>query len=447
MQEKKFSKWTLLAMGVGSVVGAGVVTLIGQAIGITGYSAVLAYAFAVLLGFLYNVPILFVSSAVTLDGGNYTLINTVLGKRWGGIFIICFFLFLPGVALYAVSLGGYVQSLLPNMPVWITATVVLTVFYLTNLVGVAVAGKIQNVMSILLIVGLATFIIMGLGNADIGLITNMQDPLFAIDGAKGFFSAAFLLMFSTYGMYAIAYLSRHVKKPRAAVPFAIFGTTLIIAVLYVGVAIVAATVLPHDTVAFQPLTFVAREIMSTPLFVFFMIAGPFMVLATTTNSMYAMYTEPLYKATCTGWLPKSLGKTNRFGTPWIITTIIYLCTLIPVVLQWDTGTITNAVLLVDLGLGILMMTALAKIPKRYPQAWQNRTVLRHMPTGIYYVFIGLAYMVQAVIIYNSILSIKPYIVIATIITVLFALVYSHFRMKTTEITVDVLGEAEAEAED
>ena len=41
----------LTSLAAGQVIGAGVVTLVGQAIGVTGRSVWLAYATAILLGF------------------------------------------------------------------------------------------------------------------------------------------------------------------------------------------------------------------------------------------------------------------------------------------------------------------------------------------------------------------------------------------------------------
>ncbi|MGN0976431.1 MAG: APC family permease [Faecousia sp.] len=441
MKEEKFSKWSLLAMGIGNVVGAGVVTLVGQAIGKTGYSAFYSYALALLFGLLYNIPMIFVSSAVTLDGGNYTLVNTMLGKRWGCIFTCGYFLFYPGVALYSVSLGTYIQSLFPSIPVWLSAAITLTIFFLINLRGLSVATKAQNIMSTLLIVGLGTFVIMGLGKADFSLLTKTADPNFMLDGTSGLFSAAFLLMFSTFAQYNTMYLSRHVKNPRKSVPFAIIGTTVVIFFLYLGVMSVAATVLPLDVVKNQPLTYVAREIMSTPLFYFFLIAGPFMCLATTTNSCYAIYVEPIVAATNDGWFGKKLAATNKHGNPWIVTCILYACTLIPIVLQWDINLIANATLLVEIGLGVLMMISVTMIPKRYPEAWANRQMFKKMPTWVFYLFCVLAFVVQFMILANSVASVKPYIVVVSVGVIIFGYFYSGWRMKNHEITVPVLDDS------
>ncbi|HAS64278.1 MAG TPA: amino acid transporter, partial [Vibrio sp.] len=54
-------KWTLLAMGVGITVGAGLFSLIGAGIGLTGHSLWLAFGIAIVFGIFYNIPMLFAS--------------------------------------------------------------------------------------------------------------------------------------------------------------------------------------------------------------------------------------------------------------------------------------------------------------------------------------------------------------------------------------------------
>ncbi len=126
----------------------------------------------------------------------------------------------------------------------------------------------------------------------------------------------------------------------------------------------------------------------------------------------------------------------------MITCILYACTLIPIVLQWDINTIANATLLVEIGLGILMMISLAKIPVRYPDAWGKRLISKRCPTGIYYFFVGLAFLVQFTIVANSIASIRPYIVIVSVAVIVIGYFYSGYRMKTHEISVPTLDDSE-----
>ena len=67
-----FGMWTLVFMGVGSVIGAGIVSYVGIAVGYTGRATWIAYAAAILLGFLANLPLILMSSAARIKGGNYS---------------------------------------------------------------------------------------------------------------------------------------------------------------------------------------------------------------------------------------------------------------------------------------------------------------------------------------------------------------------------------------
>lgn len=71
---------TLVFIATGQVIGAGVVTVIGPAIEATGNSAWLSYGAAVLLGGLTILPYIFLSSALILQGGEYTIATSMLGK-------------------------------------------------------------------------------------------------------------------------------------------------------------------------------------------------------------------------------------------------------------------------------------------------------------------------------------------------------------------------------
>lgn len=437
-------KWSLLAMGIGSVVGSGIVTLVGQAMGVTGYSTFLAYALALLMGFIYNIPKIFVTGALRIDGGPYGLINSILGKKFGGMYAFGFFLYFPTTALYALSFGTYVQSLLPGASVRATAAIVLTVFYLVNLCGIKTLSNLQNLMSVLLIVGLGTFFIMGIGKADVSLVFNTADPQFMTDGAGGFFSATFILFFSTFAQYYVMFMSRHSKNSKHDMPFAMIGTTIVIAVLYLSVTVVASTVLPLEIVANQPLTYVAQEIMPKPLFIFFIIAGPFMALATTINGCYACYLEPIYVATQNGWFPASFAKQNRYGSAWKIMTIMWLVSLLPLVLGWDIKMTTNSSLLVNLTLSTLMIVSIAMVPKKYPEIWAKRGFGKNVPTGMFYFFVFLSLLVQIAIIAHNIVSVKPYIVVITVLVFGFGIFYAIKKEKTGGIHVETLDFAESD---
>ena len=71
---RKLKLTDLVAISSGQVIGAGVITLIGTAIGVAGMSAWLAYGAAIFVGFLSILPFIFISSTTVLQGGDIALL-------------------------------------------------------------------------------------------------------------------------------------------------------------------------------------------------------------------------------------------------------------------------------------------------------------------------------------------------------------------------------------
>lgn len=73
----------LWVLAVGQVIGAGVITTIGPAMGLTGPSVWLAYFAAIILGLIINLPIMVFSSITKFSGGDYSVISGLGGERQG----------------------------------------------------------------------------------------------------------------------------------------------------------------------------------------------------------------------------------------------------------------------------------------------------------------------------------------------------------------------------
>lgn len=233
----------LLSLAVGQVIGAGVVTLVGQAIGVTGRSIWLAYVFAVVLGLCIIFPYIMLSSMIRVNGGNYTFVATILGERWGGMYGMAFTLNSFACGMFGLGLGTYLNALIPSVNIKLTAVIAITLFWIANMLGVKFMAKIQNVMSVCLLVGLAVFIVVGLFNLRPGTF-DFSSPEFFTGGASGFFNGTLLLVFSCTGQSFIVAFSKEAKNPRRDVPFAITAASGVILVVYALIAIVAVLCLP-----------------------------------------------------------------------------------------------------------------------------------------------------------------------------------------------------------
>ena len=88
MEEKKngLGLGSLVSISTGTVVGAGVVSLLGVAMLMTGASSWLAYAAAVVAGLIVISPYILLCTTMRIKGGNYSYVSAVLGDFWGGMY-------------------------------------------------------------------------------------------------------------------------------------------------------------------------------------------------------------------------------------------------------------------------------------------------------------------------------------------------------------------------
>ncbi|MEA4848059.1 MAG: APC family permease [Clostridiaceae bacterium] len=420
----------LVSLAIGGVVGVGAITHIGVAIGYTGPSAWLAYITAVLIGMLFCLPIGIATSVLRLDGGIYTLIGHFMGKQAAGIYAAGFLLYFPGIAIYGMSIGMYLHSMWPSINQKAAGIGILTLFYLINLSGVKLMVKAQKVMVVSLLTSLLVFIAVGLPQITSASFAFGSSDFF-MNGAGGFFRAVFLLFYSVTGYYWIMFYGRYARHPQKNIPTAMLITALSILVLYGGIGLVESGVLPVEQVANQPLTWVAKEILPQPLFLAFMICGPFMALMAPANFLFTTYCQPVREAAEDGWFASAFAKTNNRGVSVLPLTLLWLCGIAPIFLGMDIATITNSYMLVDYTLIYLMMFSLLRIPSKMPQQWDKRYI--RIPTKLYYVCTGVAILIQTATIIAAASSLTATMLISSLTILFILIVYALLRGRSGKV--------------
>ncbi|GAA6482534.1 APC family permease [Enterocloster aldenensis] len=423
----------LTSLAAGQVIGAGVVTLVGQAIGVTGRSVWLAYATAILLGFCIIFPYIMLSSMIRVKGGNYTFVSTILGDRWGGMYGMAFTLNMFACGMFGLSMGTYMNAIFPFLNVKVVAVVMVTLFWIINMMGVSFMAKFQNIMSLFLFLGLGLFIVIGLFHMRPGTF-DLSSPEFFTNGADGFFNAVLLLVFSCTGQSFVVAFSKEARNPKRDVPFAIIAATGIILFLYTMIAIVASGVLPIDQVAGKPLTEVARTLMSRPLYYAFVIGGPIMALATTLNSSYSVFSRPFHQMTRDGWFPGKLGQTNKAEAPYRILVLMYIIAVLPILLNLSISTITSNVVLVGRIADVVAIIAVIRLPKVLPDAWENRYFRMSKP--VFYVVMALCLCATLFAIVLSLRSITTTLAVVTIVLIILFFVYATLRQKSGKVHME-----------
>lgn len=427
---KKLSFKALLSIAIGYVIGSGVVTITGAAIGQTGQSTWIAYGGAVILGFILILPFIILGTALRLHGGDYTLVLTMLGPKMAGIFIMNFIVMNLAISLTAVAMGIYVQSLFPGANAAVVSIITLTFFFGINLLGLKAMSGLQNIMSVLLIAGLATFCIMGCTELSADAFA-LSAPGYFLNGSKGFVSAVVMLVFSTTLHQTLLNFGADAQDARRDIPKAIIATTGIIFIVYVSIGLVASNVLPVEQVANQPLTYVARKILPTPLFVFFMIGGPIGAICTTLNAIFSAASKPLLQGARDGWFPPVFAKLNRFGAPVAVMGCLYLVALIPIALGYDVSMITNNTVLVQYIVKFILLTAIWQLPKKYPREWKESWL--HLPDWLFYLIMVIAFCAQAFMVIVSAGNLTPAIVGISVAVIAAMGTIALFRYKSGRV--------------
>ncbi len=413
--EKGLNLVNLVAIAAGQVIGAGVVTYVGPAIAATGISAWLAYAAAVIAGFFSIIPFIFLSSALVLQGGEYSIIDRMLGAKFAGFYIVAYIAQCLGISVMGLSLGTYLNYIVP-VDKRIIALIGLTIFLCMNLLGVSVMAKLQTVLTSILIGALLIFTVFGL--TKIGPQTfDFSSPDFFTDGFKGFSSAVALYAFSTYGQYMVVNFGKDAENPKKDIPLAIIISSVIILIVYVGIALVQSGILPVSETAGKPLTVVAQSILPAPLMMLFIIGGPLMALATTINSFYSARSNPLLRATKDGWFPEFFGRSNKNNAPYILMGMIWLIGVIPILLNMSINKITNNVVLVAYLLRMIIGLATLRLPTLYRKQWEESFL--HMPDPLFYCITLFAILAQFYMVYLSARSMSVFQVGCCVVFVLF----------------------------
>ena len=358
--------WDLMAIAVGQIVGAGIMSSTGVAIGMTGTGVVLAFLLSPFLTIICIFPVAILSSAVPTTGGPYRYCSRLMGKSTGMVYLLLHVTsYSVAVSQYALSFGAYLSSIVPSINQHIAAMVILTLFYAMNLVGTKSAAVLNKVMSIALFGGLALFIIFGLPKVNLEYVFNAQNLLF--NGPMMFVSTLALLSSATAGAQFIAELGGEAKDAGRTIPKVMIVSTLSVGVVYVLIALVAAGVLPIADVANQPLTLVAQATMPKVIMYLFVIGAALGATATTLNSTLSWITKPLLVACDDGMLPRSFGTVSSKGVPYKLLTFFYIVGMIPLVVRLDISVITKFTKL-------LVCFALLALANKYGDILKNSTL-------------------------------------------------------------------------
>ena len=427
----------LVGVAIGQVIGAGIMSLMGVAIGMTGRSVPIAFVTAAFAVLIMNVPTILVCGVVRLRGGSYTMAALLSGEKLAGFLMFATVVGNLSLAMYALSFADYALAFLPAVPRKLIALAVLTVFYVINLLGVDKMAKVQNLIVVVMCVALLVFVGFGLGKVSPDYWT--QD--FMTGGALGLLQATAVVIFAVNGAYVVANLSGEAKNPTRDIPIAIIVPTIGVAILYAFIGVVASGVLPVSQVAGKPLTAVAKEIFPPALYAFFIIGGAMIALVSTLNAQMASSPKAILQGCVDGWLPEKIGWLHpKFKTPVIILTFLYVVGLLAILLGLDIEDIASVASLVVQICMCLLNLCVLRLPKILPEAWAKSRF--HMSRGMLVTLVVLCTILGVVNIAALASTMSVPLLIGMVAVFAVGMGYIVLRQRSGKVHVEVSYEVE-----
>ena len=229
------------ALYVGAVLGTGVIALPALAAQVAGPASLLAWLALVLLSAPLAATFAALGARYPDAGGVATYARQAFGARASAIVGWCFYFAVPaGAPAAALFAGAYVAAAVGGgeQTVWLTSAALLVAVTAANAFGVTISGRMQVVLSTLLVALLLTAVIASAPHAHAG---NLRP--FAPHGWFAVVPAAALLVWSFAGWEAITHLAGEFKHPSRDLPLASAIAVVIVGALYLAVALASVAVL------------------------------------------------------------------------------------------------------------------------------------------------------------------------------------------------------------
>lgn len=437
-QGKKLNMFNIFCLGLGGAIGSGIFVLLGAGIGRTGRSIVLVCAggcLFMLLAYMYNV---IMSSMFVFEGGDYgqkTLLFNPLMTGFSATMSL-----VSGMALsgYALAIVGYISAVFPAVEPYTRAVAVLimTLFFASTIKGSRFVTILQNIMTIVLIAAIALFVCFGMPQVKGGYFTNGDGGFFQ-NGLSGVISAVAIMGWACQGttMGPVA-MSAVTKNPKRTIPIAILMITVVLALLYGLMSVVAAGVLPFEQVAGANLSITAQEIFPNSIYIAFVLGGGVCAIATSLLGGIAMLRYPLLKVAGDGWLPNVFAKTTKKGYPWVIQLCFYLLGVVPIILGFDLEAIVSLVMIPTMLMNVFLNLACITLPKKYPRQWE-KSALR-MPKAVFSVICVMSAFCAGLVAYNLFLDLNTRDACVAVLILAICIGYSVFRLKIGAVTKEKL---------
>jgi basic amino acid/polyamine antiporter, APA family len=336
--EKKLDALSLVMLGIGGTIGAGIFVITGKAAAtMAGPAIVLSFIFAAVAVGISALVYAELSSTIPVSGGAYSYTYTAMGEMvaWivGWNLILEYGLIVPAVSTgWSGYFRGFVEQAFhiqfhpaicgafnPAKGTYIDLFAFLmsgAVFGVLTL-GIKKSAMTNNVIVAIKLVVLVLFVFVGVKYIKLDNLTNFM-PF----GWSGVLAATSLMVFAYLGFDAVSTVAEETKDPQKNLPIGLIVSLAISTLLYLVVSFVLTSIMPYDKLDVPDALAFAMYQLNEPVVGALIALGAVITITSVLLVMGLGLTRVVYSLCRDGLLPKSLATLHpRTNTPYKVTII------------------------------------------------------------------------------------------------------------------------------
>jgi amino acid transporter len=232
--------WSVSALGIGAMVGAGIFALLGQAVLVAHSSVWISFVVGGVIAAFSGYSIARLSARYPSNSGLEAYFNAAFPSRSVSAAFSLLYLITSAVsaALIAKSFGSYAAHLAfgndaSTLAINAFGTLIILVLLVLNTIGSGAVGRAELVLVIVKLSALGILLVAG--------ASSFQGARMLAAPHVGFaeiIASVGLTYFAYSGYSVMANAAGSVAKPKVEIPLAIYGSIAFVAVLYVAISFV-----------------------------------------------------------------------------------------------------------------------------------------------------------------------------------------------------------------
>jgi APA family basic amino acid/polyamine antiporter len=360
----------LVFYGVGTMVGAGIYSVIGAAAAEAGTQLWVSFAFAGIAAFLTVLSYAELIAMYPQTGAEYNFLKAAFPKHPLLAFLAGYLIALNAAATsatVALAFSGYLNVFFETPASWV-ALALLILCTLLNIAGIRESTWVSISLICIEVSGLLLLIWSGFQSGDMAAAFSPDRNATAAQGVAGIFTATALIFFIFIGFEDVANLSEETHEPVRTVPRALIISVILTSLLYLLVALAFIALSELDGLADDdsPLSTAAGSVAPWRGQAL-AIAALFATASTALISLISI-SRMLFGMARGGDMPKALASTlPGRQTPWVAALLLLLvaCLLLPLGEIKTVASVSSfGVLLVFAAVQVAMITLRLRQPDR-----------------------------------------------------------------------------------